>query len=128
MNFLNRLKFYLIGVGLGILMVLAIFKDRKLTSWTPKNQVLKEISEKEKVINDNVLCCLNHFGIQDKNEIDSLLSLAEIDFKKSDVQDHDNRKYLLNIEEFHGAVIQITLSEDSVFINEVSIKQDCPCD
>ena len=128
MNFLNRLKFYLIGVGLGILVVLAIFKDRSLTSWTPKNQVLKEIAEGDVIIDDLVLCCINHYGIESKKDIDSLFANANVDFKNSDVTDHERRKYKLYFEEFPISSVSVIITEGNVYVDKMSAEEnDCPC-
>ena len=40
MNFLNRLKFYLVGFILGLFLVYSLFKDREW-DWLPKNKIKK---------------------------------------------------------------------------------------
>ena len=40
MNFLNRLKFFLIGISLGLFLVFSIFKEREW-SWLPENKIKK---------------------------------------------------------------------------------------
>ena len=44
MNFLNRLKFYLLGFILGLFLVYGIFKDRNW-DWLPENKVKKFLLE-----------------------------------------------------------------------------------
>ena len=44
MNFLNRLKFYLLGFILGLFLVYGIFKERKW-DWLPENKVKKFLLE-----------------------------------------------------------------------------------
>ena len=44
MNFLNRLKFYLLGFILGLFLVYGIFKDRNW-DWLPENKVRKFLLE-----------------------------------------------------------------------------------
>ena len=44
MNFLNRLKFYLIGFSLGLFLIYTLFKDRDW-DWLPENKVKKFILE-----------------------------------------------------------------------------------
>ncbi len=50
MNFLNRLKFYLIGFGLGLFLIYSLFKDREW-DWLPENKVKKFILETPLKIN-----------------------------------------------------------------------------
>ena len=40
MNFLNRLKFYLVGFILGLFLVFFLFKDREW-DWLPENKIKK---------------------------------------------------------------------------------------
>ncbi len=128
MNFLNRLKYYLIGVGLGILMVMAIFKDRKLTSWTPQNQILKEMTEKPIVLSEKAVCSFTCVGISGENEIDSILSTADVDFKSSNVEDHDAREYLLKIEDHSIDEIRIVVFPEEIELVSVHIQgTDCGC-
>lgn len=128
MNFLNRLKYYLIGVGLGILMVMAIFKDRKLTSWTPQNQILKEMTEKPIDVSEKTLCFFECGGISGENEIDSILSIADVDFKLSNVEDHDAREYLLKIEDHSIDEIRIVIFPDTIEIVSINLPgTDCDC-
>ena len=60
MNFLNRLKFYLIGFGLGLFFIYFLFKERKW-DWLPENKV-------KKIFLDNPL------KINFKKEQDSILT------------------------------------------------------
>ena len=130
MNFLNRLKYYLVGVGLGILMVMAIFKDRKLTNWTPQNQVRQEITEKEFIISEDKLCAFACGEIHSKDSVQSFIASGSVNFKKSNVKDHDARIYLFEFEDQIISEVQVlilTLTE-SVEVLEVSLPNvDCDC-
>ncbi|NCP46581.1 MAG: hypothetical protein GW818_09240, partial [Flavobacteriales bacterium] len=60
-KFINRLKFYLIGFGLGCVMVWAIFYsgDDARSSWLPEGRVLEFIEDTElKIINKHIACVL----------------------------------------------------------------------
>ena len=87
MDFLRRLKYYLIGVGLGILLVLAIFKDRKLTAWMPENQVKKEFAEKEILYPEELKCRLKCHGLMEKDELESLLVSGVVYFSDRKLND-----------------------------------------
>ena len=52
MNFLKRLKFYLIGFILGLILVYGIFKDRSW-DWLPENKIKKFLLENPIKINYN---------------------------------------------------------------------------
>lgn len=128
MNFLNRLKYYLIGVVLGILMVLAIFKDRKLTSWTPKNQIMKEISSKEMIIPEVLRCSLKCYGFPTDEEIILLLDNSMVEYSESDVSDQKNRKYHFSMKESDIQWINLTIHEEFIAINQVkSDAASCNC-
>ena len=50
MKFTKRLKYYLIGFGLGLFLVFFLFKDRSW-SWLPENRVLDFISSHPILVN-----------------------------------------------------------------------------
>ena len=58
MNFLNRLKFYLIGFGLGVFFIYFLFNDREW-DWLPENKVKKCSSKDAKTDNKSEVksCC-----------------------------------------------------------------------
>ena len=95
MNFLNRLKYYLIGVGLGILLVLAIFKDRNLTAWTPQNQVLKHL-DNVMIITEIASCQMYCLKI-DPAEVQSVISNGKVNFSDSDVRGLKKRSIKSNL-------------------------------
>ena len=128
MNFLNRLKYYLIGVFLGILMVLAIFKDRKLTSWTPQNQVKKEIEEKNLKIDSLVLCRFNCAGYEDMTSVKGLLISGSVDFSNSDVKNHEKRMYHLTFKDSDVLSSDLIFSKEVIEIKSVELtKTSCNC-
>ncbi len=128
MHFLNRLKYYLIGVGLGILLVLAIFKDRKLTNWTPENQVKKELTEKEMILPANLKCAFNCIGIQSIDSLKSFFETGDIDFHASDVSNHDERKYIIHFEDKNVETVVVKIFEEKYQVSSAVIPEmDCPC-
>lgn len=109
-------------------MVMAIFKDRKLTSWTPQNQVIKEIDEKSVDVSEESRCYFECGGISTENEIDSILSMADVDFKMSNVKNHDAREYILVIENHPINEIRIVVYPKKIEVIKVNIPQiDCHC-
>ena len=126
MGFLHRLKYYLIGVGIGILVVLAIFKDRKLTSWTPKNQVLKEIADKSLTTNELSACKLNCLRLE-LSELKRMIAEGDVEFSKSDVRGKA-RKYLIEIENRQINSVEVEMLEESVLLKNIDFDLvDCNC-
>lgn len=85
-KFINRLKFYLIGFGLGCVMVWAIFYsgDDARSSWLPEGRVLEFIEDTElKVINKHIVCVLecNNITISDLDK--TFFKNAKVNFSES---------------------------------------------
>ena len=127
MNFLNRLKYYLIGAGLGTLMVMSIFKDRNITSWTPKNRVLSEISELPMHLNDRENCLLNCLDLN-VDSLKSIIGAGSVDFSESDVSNEKKRQYQLSFEseKIEGARVEIR-ADSVVLINLHLSSASCDC-
>lgn len=127
MNFLNRLKYYLIGVGLGILLVLAIFKDRNVTSWTPQNRVLRRIQAQPLELNDTASCLLSCIG-QDTVYVKSILENADVNFDKSDVR-NGQKSYVIEVADSTIISMVVTILEKSNRIDAMKVVEiDCSCD
>ena len=126
MTFLNRLSYYLLGVGLGILVVLAIFKDRKLTSWTPKNQVLKQIKEFPLSLNHENRCVLHCLGIV-PDSLKSILQRAEVNMKLDDSQERRKGIYDLTFEEGELGNVRIQFRGDTCFVLNMESSIPCHC-
>ena len=81
MNFRKRLTYYLIGFGIGIIMVYFLFKGRGM-EWTPNNRVLNTISSCKILISDKIKCLINCNEIQIEN-IFNLLENGDVNFSES---------------------------------------------
>jgi len=128
MNFFNRLKYYLVGVGLGILMVMVIFKDRKFTSWTPQNRVLYDIKENTLVISSEMSCLFECGNVKTNESIENFLATADVDFSASNVKNHDFREYVLLFEDHLISEVVVIISKDEIEIKSISLpKGDCSC-
>lgn len=113
-KFLNRLKFYGIGFGFGLVFVLLFFQNRGC-SWLPSNRVKNSILDRVIVISDAENVLLKEKGIG-KKEIMELLNSGDIDFDKS-IRDGETKIYHISNDKTQ---IYFTLPKDN-FISEVKL-------
>ena len=81
MKFTKRLKYYLIGFGLGLFLVFFLFKDRSW-SWLPENRVLDFISSHPILVNKDFYDDLKDKSALEKKIFDLVLS-GNVDFSES---------------------------------------------
>lgn len=95
MTFWKRLRTYLIGVGLGLLIVYVFFKDRDLSGWTPQGRVLTAIDSSAVTISKRAMCQFECYQLEaeDWREIHAD---ASVDFSESNVQKKPCPVYRLN--------------------------------
>ncbi len=92
MSFLNRLKFYLIGFGLGLFLIYSLFKDREW-DWLPENKVKKFILETPLKINlkkDQTAILTDQFS----KKIFDLIINGNVNFSESKTK-FTNKKYVI---------------------------------
>ena len=95
MTFWRRLRIYLVGFGLGLLIVYVFFKDRELNTWTPQSRVLTTIDSSAVTISKRARCQIscNNFEIEDWRKIHAT---ASVDFSESSPQKEPCPIYRLN--------------------------------
>jgi hypothetical protein len=109
-------------------MVLAIFKDRKLTSWTPQNQVMKEIEEKTLHLSDLDKCHFACLDLKGDEAIKSYLIKGNVEFSDSDVKDHENRLYRLKFKNREISEVDLMIRKEVIDIETVKMERiDCDC-
>ena len=91
MNFLKRLKFYLIGFILGLILVYGIFKDRSW-DWLPENKIKKFLLENPIKINYNKKE-LNLSNQLSKKIFDVIIN-GKVNFSKSETN-QNLKKYFI---------------------------------
>lgn len=87
MNFTGRLKYYLIGFGLGCIIVWAtLYRNNDRPSWLPEGRILEFLAKTEIIINDDLKCKLecNAIPLDFLNE--TFFKNATVDFKQSATQ------------------------------------------
>ena len=85
MTFWKRLRIYLVGVGLGLLIVYVFFKDRDLTGWTPQGSVLTAIDSSEVHISERAMCQFECYDFSVKNWKE-IHAIASVNFSESNVR------------------------------------------
>lgn len=95
MSFIRRLGWYAIGMGLGILLVIFLFKDRDFQcTYLPNNRVLVDLNDQKIKLIELDSQSYKYFGIcQDSSFIESFLVRGNINFSKSKVVTREDIKY-----------------------------------
>lgn len=112
MTFAKRLRYYIIGFGMGILVCFAIFGQRGC-DWTPSNRVLKQIATSQILITDSVRCILAENKIEE-DEIFKVLNNGSVIFSES--KTHQVPKYYVLEEENEKFRIGFVVRNDSVSV------------
>ena len=85
MTFWRRFRTYLIGVGLGCLIVYVIFGDRDLNTWTPEKRIMTTIDSSIVSISSRAACQLKCLGLEDKKWVEIQQS-SNVNFSESNTQ------------------------------------------
>lgn len=89
----RKILYYLLGVGLGIVMVYFFFGDRDIQcSYFPNDRVLYDLRKKEIVLSTEQLA-------QDSSGLSYALERARVDFSRSDIGERECNVYFLDFEE-----------------------------
>lgn len=125
MKFFDRLKFFGIGIGIGLLMVYFFFGNRSCNNWTPEKRVLNTIFNSNIEVSSKSRCVLecNNIPI---NKLDTLLiTEGDVDFSKSFPRETP-KKYFIRLKETDFMVS--LFEQDSVAqIMEVNSRKECNC-
>lgn len=112
MTFAKRLRYYIIGFGMGLVICFAIFGTRGC-DWTPGNRVLKQIATSEILITDSVRCILAENKI-DEDEIFKTLNNGSVIFSES--KTHQVPKYYVLEDPEEKFRISFVVRNDSVSV------------
>ena len=113
-------------MGLGILIVLAIFKDRKLTSWTPDNQVLKKVIEFPLAMSPKAACQFHCLGIEE-DSLRSMLSRSQVGMKMDESSKRRRGIYQLELTEGQIQGAEVELLDDTCRILHLALVSPCQC-
>lgn len=92
----KRIIFYLIGIGIGIIMVKMFFGNRKdiRFDWLPNARTVKMLGKYPFQLEPATKEKLNCLGLI-RADVDSIIKISDIDFEKSEIRDVKCKKYLL---------------------------------
>lgn len=95
MNFNRRLRLFLLGVGIGSLVVwAALFRGRTFPAWTPEGRILEALQQAPVKISSPARCMLDCNSISDQ-DILSVLQTADVNFDESDIRGKSVPEYVL---------------------------------
>ncbi|OIQ36784.1 MAG: hypothetical protein BM555_02095 [Crocinitomix sp. MedPE-SWsnd] len=81
-KFKNRLKYYLIGFGLGLVFMFFIFGNRAC-AWLPENRVKNMLAEKEIFVGDSVQYLMQCQNVTNDDVYRLLNEEGDVDFERS---------------------------------------------
>ena len=127
MNFWRRLRFYLIGVSLGLVISFSFFKNRGC-AWLPGNRILNQLSSSLILCTDSVRCLMHCSGIADE-DVFVLIKNGDVLFKESETESSP-KKYVVqgnrksDESEFKLAFV---MRDSTAEVNVVSGSNSCNC-
>ncbi len=129
MNFLQRLKRFMIGFGIGLILVYFFFSDRLdlLTSWLPNERVMERLRQTELLLPDSMLCRLNCHHL-DSARVADLLIDGDVSFSTS-LTRQEPKLYKVDFMQHEIPVRLSFLCTDSTsaVVDVLSLKKLQPC-
>ena len=94
----RRIKLYLIGVALGLLISLVLLKGKSFDGCSPQSRVTQQISVmKELQIDSALMAKMNTINLS-KDSLKSKMAKGEIDFSRSQAQKEPCHEYLIGFD------------------------------
>lgn len=125
MKFFGRLKYYGIGVGMGLMLVFAMFGTRGC-DWTPTNRVKSAIQSSRLAANAQMQCMLECNTISDEIIYD-LIYNGKVNFKDSKT-DSEPKNYILYNDEYKIG-FDLNVKDSTAVVTDLYYheeKCDCP--
>ncbi len=118
-TFKERIKFYLIGFGIGIIGVAFIFGQRSC-DWLPGNQVKNTIAEKKIIYSDSIKSIMECANVTNSDIYNLLDSDGDVDFSESNPQ-LENKEYV-----FYGEDdLKVRFSIHKEFTEIIAVQSTC---
>lgn len=130
MTFWRRFRTYLVGVGLGLVIVYVIFGDRELNTWTPEKRIMTAIDSSDVTISDRAACQLKCLGVEDRKWVE-VQQAATVNFSESNPQKEPCPIYRLeNKTETEEYILMWEVCESAEQVEFLSISKkgkSCDC-
>lgn len=131
MGFWRRFRLFLVGVGLGLILVMVFFGSRDWTSWTPESRVLTAIDSSEVSLSERARCQMNCLKIND-NQLAELKAESSVNFKESNVKAKPCPVYRLESkleERDYQLIWEVCEGKEKVkLLSLIKIGQECNCE
>jgi hypothetical protein len=130
----RRIKLYMIGFGLGIILCLILFRGRDLTACTPGRRVTMLISKSKELTADSMLLCKMKCEGISLDDVRSAILQGEVDFGRSQPQKEPAHEYFVttNIKgkklEMYFAANMIDSTVAILQVNPPLNGQPCGCE
>jgi len=99
MNFLRKLATYMLGVGLGVIMVYFIFGDRDIQcNYFPNDRVLYDLRKKELQYSESVAAQMQANSLND-SVVMWALERGKVDFEQSQTEKEPCKEYFIELKE-----------------------------
>ncbi len=129
-GFWHRLKFYLIGLSIGVAAIAFIYKDKALDAWMPKKRIKIHLTEVEVKFNDLATCQMQCFGL-DEETVLGMIQDGEIHFNESQTRRKPCPIYLIRTEYERGfnyeVDVEYCLEEGRVWAVRSLDGTECGC-
>lgn len=129
MSFWRRFRTYLVGVGLGLVLVYVFFGDRDFYSWTPEGRVLLAIDSSEVSISKIAECQLACLKI-DSDSLQRLMDESTVDFSESETDKKPCPVYKIKHISDIGVLNlmwEVCESKERVKLLSLNSLKDCDC-
>lgn len=131
MGFWRRFRLFLVGVGLGLILVMVFFGSRDWTSWTPESRVLTAIDSSTVSISERAACQMACLQISDE-ELIELKETSSVNFKESNVKAKPCPVYRLDSkskERDYQLIWEVCEGKEKVkLLSVIKIGKSCNCE
>ncbi len=129
MALLKRFRSYFIGFGLGLLMVMFIFRDKAnlFTSWLPENRVLIDLYQRDILTTPKTACQLKCLGKSVKEFKELLKDDTSVEFSKSSTQADPKVYFLVQEIDKKPIPVLVTILDSTAMITEIRMPREVQC-
>lgn len=121
-GFGRRLRYYLIGLGMGLVFVFLIFGNRGC-SWLPDNRVKNMVAEKDILYGDSIRALMSCLEISNTDIYALLKDEGDVIYDKSNTQS-DPKEYFIEGEDEMGVYYAVTFALGEEFSEVLGMEKE----